>query len=157
MNKKIMSVAGTFFLCASAAAAFAQSAAVQGQDWYQPLSAISYEFGSKFTSGYFAGRGGICLVALMALENFIAEQISLRLHTTWDAVGYAASLLVISAFCMKDISSLRALAILSNLAFLTYGIALSLEPIWILHGILLPLNCWRLKQAVLQKRHAGTA
>ena len=69
MNKKIMSVAGTFFLCASAAAAFAQSAAVQGQDWYQPLQAISYEFGSKFTSGYFVRQAGKCLVTLMVTEK----------------------------------------------------------------------------------------
>jgi hypothetical protein len=50
-RNRSMSVAGTFFLCASAAAAFAQSTAVQGQDRYQPLQAISYEFDSKFTSG----------------------------------------------------------------------------------------------------------
>ena len=73
-------------------------------------------------------------------------------HSKWDLAGYGASSLVIAAFCMKDILYLRAVAILSNVAFLTYGIALGLEPIWILHGILLPLNCWRLRETVLQRR-----
>jgi len=94
---------------------------------------------------------------IISLPALIAGQISLRLHTTWDVAGYVASLLVIAAFCMKDIISLRAVAILSNLAFLTYGLALGLEPIWVLHGILLPLNCWRLNQVVVQRRRAGTA
>jgi hypothetical protein len=66
----------------------------------------------------------------------------------WDAVGYTASLLVIAAFCMTDIIRLRFIAVLSNVAFLTYGLGLDLEPVWLLHGILLPLNCWRLKQGL---------
>jgi hypothetical protein len=74
MNKKILSIAGTFFLCAATPAAFAQSAAMQGQDRYQPLQSISYEFGSKFTSGYFVHHSGRCLVTLMVLEKSPPEQ-----------------------------------------------------------------------------------
>lgn len=66
----------------------------------------------------------------------------------WDAAGYLASGLVIMAFCMKDIVPLRIVALTSNLAFLTYGIGLGLVPVWLLHAVLLPINGWRLWQAV---------
>ena len=64
-----------------------------------------------------------------------------------DTVGYVASVLVFAAFCMKDIIQLRLVAIFSNVAFLTYGLGLSLTPVWVLHAILLPINCLRLGQA----------
>ena len=64
----------------------------------------------------------------------------------WDAVGYLASCLVITAFCMKDITRLRFAAVASNIAFLVYGLALGLVPVWSLHAILLPLNLLRLRQ-----------
>ncbi|HTW72424.1 MAG TPA: cyclic nucleotide-binding domain-containing protein [Acetobacteraceae bacterium] len=41
---------------------------------------------------------------------------------------------------------LRWMAIASNVAFLAYALALQLWPIVILHGLLLPLNSWRLYQ-----------
>ena len=64
----------------------------------------------------------------------------------WDATGYLASSLVIMAFCMKDIVALRVVALVSNVAFLTYGLALHLMPVWLLHAILLPINGRRLWQ-----------
>jgi hypothetical protein len=67
---------------------------------------------------------------------------------TWDAVGYLASGLVFAAFCMKDIVPLRLVAVGSNIAFLVYGLALGLVPVWLLHAALLPINCWRLWQGV---------
>ena len=67
---------------------------------------------------------------------------------TWDTVGYLASGLVFAAFCMKDIIPLRMVAVGSNVAFLTYGLALGLAPVWLLHALLLPINCWRLWQGV---------
>jgi len=67
---------------------------------------------------------------------------------TWDAIGYLASGLVFAAFCMKDIIPLRTVAVGSNLAFLIYGLALGLVPVWLLHALLLPINCWRLWQGV---------
>ena len=36
----------------------------------------------------------------------------------WDAVGFLASGLVITAFCMKDILHLRIVAVASNVAFM---------------------------------------
>ena len=65
---------------------------------------------------------------------------------TWDAIGFLASGLVITAFCMKDILQLRIVAVASNVAFLTYGLALGLMPVWLLHLLLLPVNLGRLLQ-----------
>jgi hypothetical protein len=50
---------------------------------------------------------------------------------------------VLAAFGMKDMVNLRIVAICSNIAFITYGIALNLVPVLIL-VVLLPLNGWRL-------------
>ena len=66
--------------------------------------------------------------------------------TIWDTAGYVASSLVITAFCMKDILRLRLAASMSKVAFLVYGLALGLVPVWLLHAILLPVNLWRLWQ-----------
>jgi hypothetical protein len=66
----------------------------------------------------------------------------------WDLVGYAASGLVFAAFCMRAMVPLRILGICSNVAFLAYGMAQSLGPVCVLHAVLLPINGWRLWQAV---------
>ena len=60
--------------------------------------------------------------------------------------GYIASLLVFVAFYMKMMIPLRIVAILSNVAFLLYGLGGRLYPVLILHTILLPLNVIRLRQ-----------
>jgi hypothetical protein len=65
---------------------------------------------------------------------------------TWNAVGFLAAGLVITAFCMKDILHLRIVAVASNVAFLAYGVALGLIPVWLLHLVLLPVNLVRLWQ-----------
>jgi hypothetical protein len=65
-----------------------------------------------------------------------------------EPIGYMASGLVLAAFAMKDIVRLRVVAIASNLFFLAYGLSLGLVPIWVLHAVLLPLNAWRLAQAL---------
>jgi hypothetical protein len=66
----------------------------------------------------------------------------------WDACGYVASGLVLAAFAMREMVPLRVAALLSNLAFIAYGLALGLTPIWLLHAILVPLNGCRLVGAV---------
>lgn len=66
----------------------------------------------------------------------------------WDACGYVASGLVLAAFAMRDMVPLRVVALLSNVAFIAYGLALGLTPIWLLHAALLPLNGCRLVEAV---------
>lgn len=62
----------------------------------------------------------------------------------FEYVGYIASALVVLTFYMNDMTSLRVAAIFSNVAFLAYGLSLGLGPVISLHGILLPLNLWRL-------------
>ena len=66
----------------------------------------------------------------------------------WDAIGYVASTLVLIAFGMKSIIPLRVVAMCSNLVFIIYGLALGLTPIWSLHAALLPMNAWRLVEAL---------
>ena len=61
-----------------------------------------------------------------------------------DIVGYVAACLVFAAFYVRKISTLRLIAVSSNIAFIVYGFANDLYPIFILHSLLLPLNLYRL-------------
>jgi hypothetical protein len=72
--------------------------------------------------------------------------------------GYLASALVFLAFYMKTMIPLRLVAMLSNVAFMTYGLGQHLYPVFILHAILLPLNCIRLLQirTLIQKVRAAS-
>jgi len=63
-------------------------------------------------------------------------------------VGCTASALVFAAFMMKGIVMVRLVALCSNVAFLVYGIGLHLIPVAALHLALIPVNCWRLWQAL---------
>jgi CRP/FNR family transcriptional regulator, cyclic AMP receptor protein len=62
--------------------------------------------------------------------------------------GYVASALVLLTFVAKDMRVLRTVAIISNLAFITYGTIAWLPPVLILHMVLLPLNIVRLAEIV---------
>lgn len=69
------------------------------------------------------------------------------LGANWiELAGYAASALVFLTFYMKTMIPLRVIGIVSNVAFMTYGLGDRLYPVFILHAILLPLNCIRLVQ-----------
>jgi CRP/FNR family transcriptional regulator, cyclic AMP receptor protein len=70
----------------------------------------------------------------------------------WDAIGYFAAGMVFVAFGMKEMVPLRIVGMFSNMAFIAYGLGLDLTPVWLLHAVLLPLNGWRLAQAL---RSAG--
>ncbi|RZI73095.1 MAG: hypothetical protein EOP80_12500 [Variovorax sp.] len=61
-----------------------------------------------------------------------------------DALGYLAAFLVLAAFCMRDMTALRVLAFASNLAFIGYAASAGLQPVLLLHIVLLPVNLWRL-------------
>ena len=65
-----------------------------------------------------------------------------------EAIGYLASGLVLATFCMRDMVSLRWVAITSNLAFIAYGALEDLGPVLALHVLLLPVNVLRLAQSV---------
>jgi hypothetical protein len=68
-----------------------------------------------------------------------------------DIVGYIASGLVLLTFTTKEMRSLRIMAILSNLAFIAYGLLDEILPVLALHIVLLPLNVFRLSQLELAK------
>ena len=63
-----------------------------------------------------------------------------------DAVGYLASLFVLSSFASRSMVSLRVLALLSNAAFMLYAYDHHLPPVLFLHALLLPVNVVRLWQ-----------
>ena len=68
-----------------------------------------------------------------------------------DAIGYLASLLVLGSFVSVSMIPLRILAILSNVAFIIYGLQDHLAPVLTLHMALLPVNVCRLSQLVKQR------
>ena len=63
-----------------------------------------------------------------------------------DLLGYAASLLVLTTFCMSTMLRLRWVAIGSNVLFILFGYFGHIYPVMILHVILLPVNAIRLAQ-----------
>ena len=73
----------------------------------------------------------------------------------WELAGYIASALVLAAFYMENIVALRIVALLSNLAFIVYGVALNLAPVWLLHTLLVPLNLLRLIETARRRRTRG--
>jgi hypothetical protein len=48
---------------------------LEGQTQYLPIQSISYEFGSKFMSGYFVQQATTCFVALMIIEKSDPEAV----------------------------------------------------------------------------------
>lgn len=80
-------------------------------------------------------------------KHWLGWAHSSHLHG-WDSdiMGYVASALVLATFCMKSMRSLRLIAVMSNIAFITYAASTDMRPILILHSILLPVNIVRLAQ-----------
>jgi len=70
-----------------------------------------------------------------------------------EPLGYLASLLVLATFCMRGMVALRTVAIASNLAFISYASLADIDPVLLLHLLLLPTNVYRLVQAVQGGRH----
>lgn len=71
-----------------------------------------------------------------------------------DWLGYLASLLVLATFCMRDMAALRVLAIASNVAFIGYAALAHINPVLVLHAVLLPLNLWHLVELLLERSRA---
>src|SRR6476620_1319342 len=63
-----------------------------------------------------------------------------------DLLGYAASFLVLTTFCMNTMVPLRWIAIGSNVLFALFGYFARIYPVMILHLILFPVNGVRLLQ-----------
>jgi CRP/FNR family cyclic AMP-dependent transcriptional regulator len=76
---------------------------------------------------------------------------------TVELIGFAASALVFLTFCMQTLLPLRLIAAASNVLFIIYAGVAGLTPILILHGLLFPVNIWRLLQQLkLRRRIAST-
>lgn len=65
-------------------------------------------------------------------------------HIQW--LGWLAAALVLLSFSLKTMVALRAAAIASNVVFFAYGLLADVTPVMVLHGLLMPLNLWRLQQ-----------
>lgn len=64
--------------------------------------------------------------------------------SSFEPVGYLASMLVLASFCMRDMVALRVVAIAGNLAFIVYSGLADIGPVLLLHVVLLPVNVLRL-------------
>lgn len=71
---------------------------------------------------------------------------------SYEPIGYLASLLVLATFSMRGMVPLRVMAIASNVAFIGYALLLGIGPVLLLHALLLPMNVYRLLEALRKKR-----
>ena len=87
------------------------------------------------------GKGELASIVLNHLPMDLAA-------VSWiDLIGYAASLLVLTTFCMSTMLRLRWVAIGSNVLFILFGYFGHIYPVMILlHIILLLVNVIRLTQ-----------
>ncbi len=69
-----------------------------------------------------------------------------------EPLGYLASLLVLATFCMRGMVALRVVAIASNVAFIGYAALAGIDPVLMLHALLLPMNAFRLAEALRERR-----
>ena len=90
-----------------------------------------------------------------------ASRLAMQLNYT-EALGYLAALAVLTTFTLSEMLPLRLMAICSNVLFAGYALLASLEPVLVLHLVLLPINAFRLLQAVQRRakraqlrRHTG--
>lgn len=74
-----------------------------------------------------------------------------------EIFGYLGALLTLTTFSMKTMLHLRIVGIVSNLAFITYGVLGHVYPVLLLHLTLLPLNVWRLQQLLRLTRQIRDA
>jgi hypothetical protein len=59
-----------------------------------------------------------------------------------DSLGWLAAALMVATFACRDARCMRVLAVVTNLAFVGYGVMAVLPPVLALH-LLLPINLWR--------------
>ncbi len=90
----------------------------------------------------------------MSFADLYDHFVGLR-ATEW--LGYAAAAFVFATFSVKTMVPLRAIAVVSNILFLTYGYLHPAYPVFVLHLALLPLNIWRLRQMLSLVRETKAA
>jgi CRP/FNR family transcriptional regulator, cyclic AMP receptor protein len=75
---------------------------------------------------------------------------------TWiDMLGYLASASVLATFCMRTMTSLRIMALVSNVLFVGFGALAHVYPVMILHLVLVPVNAASLLQ-LCRSAHGGS-
>ena len=63
-----------------------------------------------------------------------------------EILGYFGALLTLATYSMKRMSSLRVIGICANCVFVAYGLLAPVYPQLLLHGVLLPINAFRLRE-----------
>lgn len=85
VSRKVVGIAPFAGTVAAALLASAPAASggspIDGEARFRPIQSISYEFGSKFMSGFFLQQSGACLVHLMITEK-IDPDAPLRMSAT---------------------------------------------------------------------------
>ena len=72
-------------------------------------------------------------------------------------IGFIAAGLVIATLSMRTMIPLRIVGIVSNVAFVTYGLLFGSYPTVVLHSILFPLNIYRLREMLNLIKQVGAA
>ncbi|HTZ37578.1 MAG TPA: hypothetical protein VMB84_16215 [Stellaceae bacterium] len=68
-----------------------------------------------------------------------------------ELVGFLAAGLLLLTFLMRQMVPLRALALSSSVAWLVYGVTCHIYPVVVVHATLIPLNGFRLTQALRRR------
>lgn len=74
-----------------------------------------------------------------------------------DGLGWSAAALMVATFACRDPRAMRGLAVCTNLAFIGYAAMAQLPPVLALHLLLLPINLWRWRGCLHQRRAAPPA
>ncbi len=80
--------------------------------------------------------------------------ITLHSSALSELLGWAAALLTLCTFICSDMRRLRMIALAANASFIAYGLHAQLMPVLALHLALVPVNLWRLADA-LRREAAG--
>lgn len=74
-----------------------------------------------------------------------------------EALGYLGAIMTLGTYSMRRMVSLRAIGICTNVVFIAYGLLAPVYPQLFLHGILLPLNLYRLAEMKRLTRRVANA
>lgn len=74
-----------------------------------------------------------------------------------EILGYFGAVLTLSVYSMKRMIPLRIVAICANCVFVMYGFLAAVYPQMLVHGMLLPINVYRLREMVILVRKVKAA
>ncbi|WP_163850291.1 cyclic nucleotide-binding domain-containing protein [Pseudooceanicola aestuarii] len=74
-----------------------------------------------------------------------------------EFLGWLAAALTLLTFAVRLMLPLRIAAVAASTAFLAYGLLASIEPLWALYALVLPLNLFRLWQVIGIRRRFARA